>query len=58
VPVVAAQDIATADDLSYRDDGITLVTLRFGYMQFTDVRNALAALTEEQLESPIDLKHA
>ena len=55
VPVVAAPDIATADDLGYRDDGITLVTLQFGYMQFTNVPSALAALPAEQLESPIDL---
>ena len=30
VPVVAAQDVALVDDLGYRDDGITLVTLQFG----------------------------
>ena len=58
VPVVAADQVATADDLGYRDDGITLVTLRFGYMQFTDVPSALAALPAEQLESPIDLERA
>ncbi len=58
VPVVAADQVATADDLGYRDDGITLVTLQFGYMQFTNVPRALAVLPAEQLESPIDLEHA
>jgi len=58
VPVVAADQVAIADDLGYRDDGITLVTLQFGYMQFTDVPRALSVLPAEQLESPIDLEHA
>jgi KUP system potassium uptake protein len=58
VPVVAADQVATADDLGYRDDGITLITLQFGYMQFTDVPSALAALPADQLESPIDIEHA
>ena len=29
VPVVAADQVAIADDLGYRDDGFTLVTLQF-----------------------------
>ncbi len=58
VPVVADEDVATVDDLGYRDDGITHVTARFGYMQRTDIPAVLAALPPEELESPIDLGDA
>lgn len=55
VPIVPAPDIATVDDLGYRDDGITLITARFGYMQRTDIPGILAALPAEDFESPVDL---
>jgi KUP system potassium uptake protein len=58
VPVVADEDIAQVDDLGYRDDGITLVTLRFGYMQRTDVCRVLSGLPAENLEQPLDLSDA
>jgi KUP system potassium uptake protein len=58
VPVVPANEIATIDDLGYRDDGITLVTARFGYMQRTDIPGLLAALPAEDFESPVDLEQA
>jgi KUP system potassium uptake protein len=58
VPTVPAQDIATVDDLGYRDDGITHVTARFGYMQRTDIPGMLAALPAEEFESPVDLQQA
>jgi KUP system potassium uptake protein len=35
IPAVADAEIAVIDDLGYRDDGITHVTTRFGYMQRT-----------------------
>jgi KUP system potassium uptake protein len=58
VPVVPPQDVATVDDLGYRDDGITLVTARFGYMQRTDIPGMLAGLPAEEFESPVDLEEA
>ncbi len=58
VPVVADEDIAEVDDLGYRDDGITMVTLRFGYMQRTDVCRVLSRLPAEGLEAPVDLDGA
>ena len=58
VPVVDYADIAEVDDLGYRDDGITLVTLRFGYMQRTDVCRVLSQLPAEGLEAPVDLEGA
>ena len=58
IPVVATEDIATVDDLGYRDDGITHLTASFGYMQRTDIPAVLAALPPEELEAPIDLDDA
>ena len=58
VPYVAAPNIASVDDLGHRDDGITLVTARFGYMQRTHIPDVLAALPQDQFESAIDLAHA
>lgn len=58
VPVVDDVDIVEVDDLGYRDDGITLVTLRFGYMQRTDVCRVLAQLPDEVLEAPLDIEGA
>jgi KUP system potassium uptake protein len=58
IPVVAAADIATVDDLGFRDDGITLVTARFGYRQRTDIPGLLGALPADAFESPVDLEQA
>ncbi len=58
VPLVDAADHTAVDDLGYRDDGITHVTARFGYMQRTDIPAVLAAIPPEQLEAPIDLDEA
>ena len=58
VPQVSAEEMTTVDDLGYRDDSISHVTLRFGYMQRTNVPAALAALPPEGLEFPIDLDQA
>jgi KUP system potassium uptake protein len=58
VPLVDALDIAEVDDLGYRDDGITHVAARFGYMQRTDVPAVLAAIRPDRLEAPIDLDDA
>jgi KUP system potassium uptake protein len=58
VPVVPGSEIAAVDELGYRDDGITLITARFGYMQRTDIPGMLAALAPEDFESPVDLEQA
>jgi KUP system potassium uptake protein len=58
VPTVRSEDLAVVDDLGYRDDGITHVTISIGYMQQADVPGVLAALPDESLESPIDIGNA
>ena len=58
VPRVAPDQRITADDLGYSDDGITHVTVRFGYMENPDVPAALAMLDPESTEGQIDLQHA
>jgi KUP system potassium uptake protein len=42
------------DDLGYRDDGITHVTARFGYIDTPDVPGLIPLLREAKLESPLD----
>ncbi len=58
VPRVAAADRVVIDDLGNRRDGITQVTLRFGYTEEQNVPAALAALTAEQTEGRLDLDGA
>ena len=55
VPAVADAEIAVVDDLGYRDDGITHVTARFGYLQRTNIPAVLAALPPAALEAGLDL---
>ncbi len=55
---MAAAEKASVDDLGYRDDGITQVVMRFGYMQRTDTPRVLAALEPERFELPVDLADA
>jgi KUP system potassium uptake protein len=42
------------DDLGYKDDRITHVTARFGYMDKTDVPGLLPLIREAAIESPLD----
>jgi len=58
VPRVAPAQRVTIDDLGYARDGITHVTLRFGYTEPTDVPAALATLTPQQAEGQLDLENA
>jgi KUP system potassium uptake protein len=58
VPRVPAEQRLTIDDLGYARDGITHVTLRFGYTENPDVPAALATLTPRQTEGRIDLGNA
>jgi KUP system potassium uptake protein len=58
VPRVADSDRVSIDDLGDPDDGITHVTIRFGYVETPDVPRALALLTDEQTEGRLDLDDA
>jgi KUP system potassium uptake protein len=58
VPYVDPDEVATIEDLGYRDDGIVLVSAGFGYMQRTDVPAMLARLPADRLEAPMDLDDA
>jgi KUP system potassium uptake protein len=58
IPRVPETDRMTVDPLGLEADGITHVTVRFGYTETPDVPTALALLTPEQTEGQIDLDHA
>lgn len=58
VPRVAEDQRVTVDDLGYGDDGITHVTIKFGYMESPDVPAALATLDPADSEGPLDLDKA
>jgi KUP system potassium uptake protein len=58
VPRVPGAERLTIDDLGYARDGITHVTLRFGYTEAQDVPAALATLTPQQTEGRLDLDNA
>jgi len=58
VPRVAEADRLEVNDLGYADDGITHVTLHFGYTETPNVPAALARLTDEQTEGHIELDAA
>jgi KUP system potassium uptake protein len=58
VPTASEAERLTIDDLGYARDGITHVTLRFGYTETPDVPAALATLTPQQTEGRIDLDNA
>jgi KUP system potassium uptake protein len=45
------------DDLGYRDDGITHVTARYGFMDKIDVPATLRRITDD-LEGEVDLERA
>ncbi|MFD2416354.1 potassium transporter Kup [Amycolatopsis pigmentata] len=58
VPRVPAGERVSVDDLGYRDDGITYVEARFGYMETPDVPGALAGLAPDATEGPLELTDA
>jgi KUP system potassium uptake protein len=58
VPRVPEDQRVTINDLGYGDDGITHVTIKFGYMESQDVPAALALLDPAATEGPIDLDNA
>jgi KUP system potassium uptake protein len=57
-PRVPGEERITIDDLGNPGDGITHVTVRFGYTENPDVPAALATLTPEQSEGRLDLDAA
>jgi KUP system potassium uptake protein len=58
VPHVDPSKRLSVDDLGYRDDGITHVTARFGYMEKSDVPLAIRRAAETGLECPIEVDDA
>ena len=58
VPSCPIPNESTHDDLGYASDGIVHVEARFGYMERPNVPSALALLSPEDTEGPIDLANA
>ncbi|HTK63217.1 MAG TPA: KUP/HAK/KT family potassium transporter [Pseudonocardia sp.] len=59
VPRVPASERLVVDDLGYRDDGITHVTARFGYMDNQNVPDVLRQLEHDpDVECPIEVDQA
>ncbi len=58
VPRVAPDDRITVDDLGYADDGITHVTIRFGYIESPKLLDVLRKLDPAITEGRIDLEQA
>jgi len=54
VPRVPVDERCVLDDLGYRDDGITHVSARFGYMDEPNVPQVIALLRERELERRVD----
>ncbi len=57
VPHVPLDERVTVDDLGYRDDGITHMTARIGFMDKIDVP-ATVRMAAEQVEGQLDLERA
>jgi KUP system potassium uptake protein len=57
VPHVPVDERVTVDDLGYRDDGITHMTARIGFMDKIDVP-ATVRMAAEHVESELDLERA
>ena len=57
-PHVPAAERITVDDLGYKDDRITHVTARFGYMDPQNVPALLPLIREADIERPLDNRRA
>jgi KUP system potassium uptake protein len=57
VPHVPVEERVSIDDLGYRDDGITHVTARYGFMDKIDVPGTLRRVTDD-LEGKVELDRA
>ncbi|HEY1001026.1 MAG TPA: KUP/HAK/KT family potassium transporter [Streptosporangiaceae bacterium] len=53
-PHLLAAERITVDDLGYKDDQITHVTARFGYMDQQNVPALLTLIPEAEIERPLD----
>ena len=53
-PHIPAAERITVDDLGYKDDQITHITARFGYMDQQDVPALLSLIPETEIERPLD----
>ncbi len=58
VPRVPDDERVEVDPLGYAGDGIVHVTVRFGYMEPSNVPGVLRMLSPEQTEGPIDVDEA
>ena len=58
VPRLPDSERMSHDDLGYARDGIVHVAAHFGYMERPNVPHALALLSPEETEGPIDLDNA
>jgi KUP system potassium uptake protein len=58
VPRVPDAERIVADDLGYADDGISHVTVRFGYIETPNLPAVLRALDPGTTEGRLDLEHA
>ena len=54
VPHVPVAERLTIDDLGYKDDRITHVTARFGYMDPANIPGLLPLIAKAKIESPLD----
>jgi KUP system potassium uptake protein len=54
VPHVPAAERLIIDDLGYKDDKITHVTARFGYMDPANIPGLLPLIAKAKIESPLD----
>jgi KUP system potassium uptake protein len=54
VPHVDPSRRLSIDDLGYRDDGISHITARFGYMEKPDVPAAIRRAAEDGIECPLE----
>lgn len=53
-PHIPAAERITVDDLGYKDDRITHVTARFGYMDPQNVPALISLIGEAETEGPLD----
>jgi KUP system potassium uptake protein len=53
-PHIPPDERITVDDLGYKDDQITHITARFGYMDQQDVPALLPLIPEDEIERPLD----
>ncbi len=58
IPHVLEQDRLLIDALGFRDDGITHITARFGYVEQPNAPRALQLAVDRDLECPLEVEEA